>query len=282
MGGIFVDNTEGADTFTIQTEVFRVRLACHDLMSLGEEHAEGVSILVQAARGEALVGRVKPGNVALGQDGIRDAFPLNFGGVDTGGVVSTGMEEKHGTIGGTVDVIDHTFVVQAFVCGVPIFVGALVDSCVAEDGVVSAPGRATGVHGLVGEEESDEFSTNAKRASSGQSLNSGNTAFFDGSAVAHEHSTGELAELGVTTLGEVFLVEIGSGGNFLFSSFDALQHKGFAFIGTVSTDTDVHFARVLGSQEQGLDAKDGVGGSLFNVIREGAGRSSDALYVGGG
>ena len=68
-------------------------------MTLLDKMTDGEGILGGVSRGEALVGHVKEGEELSLLDEVRDFFPLSRGGVDTGGVVSAGVQENDSTLG---------------------------------------------------------------------------------------------------------------------------------------------------------------------------------------
>mmetsp|Transcript_15854 Transcript_15854/g.31047 ORF Transcript_15854/g.31047 Transcript_15854/m.31047 type:complete len:263 (+) Transcript_15854:448-1236(+) len=206
VGRVSSDNVESADTFAVQTKVLGKGLRGHDLVSLGKEVVDCPGILVKVARSKSLVSRVKPADVAFCLDSSADAFPLFLGRVNSGRVVSARVKDEDRTVGGAVDVSDHTFVVKVPVLGVPVAVGTLVDASMVQDRVVSAPGWHGCENGPVAKEFLDKGGTDAETASSGQGLNCSHAAFLDASGITQEHIAGEGAELGVARLRKVFFV----------------------------------------------------------------------------
>jgi hypothetical protein len=61
-------------------------------VALLDEVARSESVLVSVTAGEALVGHVEEGKVALLLDDIADLTPLLLGGVNTGRVVSASVQ----------------------------------------------------------------------------------------------------------------------------------------------------------------------------------------------
>lgn len=76
-------------------------LAESDLVALGDEVADGECITVDVSRGEALVGHVEEGEVALLLDDLGDLLPVLLGWVNTSRVVGTGMQEDNRALGST-------------------------------------------------------------------------------------------------------------------------------------------------------------------------------------
>lgn len=110
-----------------------------DVVTLLDKISHGEGILVGVTAGEALVGHVEEGKVALGLDGIADLLPLLDGGVDTGRVVGAGMEEEHASLGGGLDVCQHALEVQADGLLVVVAVLLNLETRIAEDGLVVSP-----------------------------------------------------------------------------------------------------------------------------------------------
>lgn len=137
--GVLCDDGEGADTLAVETHVLGEGLGEADVVALLDEVADGEGVGVGVTRGEALVGHVEEGVVALGLDDVGDLAPLLGGRVDTGGVVSAGVEEEDGALGGGLDVGDHALKVEAD--GLGVVVAVLVDgeTRVVEDGAVVGP-----------------------------------------------------------------------------------------------------------------------------------------------
>lgn len=127
--GVGADNGEGANTLTVETlgnvsmrkslysfkttdHVLGETLAEGNLVTLLDEVADGEGILVSVSTGEALVGHVEEGVVTILLDDIAQRAPLLLGRVDTGGVVSAGMEKDNAALGHLLDVLDHTLEVE--------------------------------------------------------------------------------------------------------------------------------------------------------------------------
>lgn len=61
-------------------------------MTLLDEVSRGKSITVRVTTGKALVGHIEESEVALLLHDIANLAPLILGGINTGGVVSTGVQ----------------------------------------------------------------------------------------------------------------------------------------------------------------------------------------------
>ena len=137
--GVLTHDGEGTNTLAVKTHVLGERLSKADVVALLDEVADGEGILVGVARGEALVGHVEEGEVAGVSDSLGDLLPLLLGGINTSGVVSTGVEEEDATLRGGLDVGNHALEVEAN--GVLVVVPVLLDleAGIGEDGTVVSP-----------------------------------------------------------------------------------------------------------------------------------------------
>lgn len=98
-GGIGAHKVEAAGTLTVETHDLGERLSNHHLEALAEEKTQAVSILVERARGETLVGGIKEGVELSALANISDLLPLGLSWVHTSGVVGARVQ-KHGRAGG--------------------------------------------------------------------------------------------------------------------------------------------------------------------------------------
>lgn len=94
------DQREGSGTLTIETHVLGKGLGEGNQVTVLDELAESIGILVSVSRGETLVGHVEEGKVASILDNLRELIPLSLAGVDTGRVVSAGVQQDDRTLGG--------------------------------------------------------------------------------------------------------------------------------------------------------------------------------------
>lgn len=155
------DGVEATSTLTVETEVLGEALSDQELEALLDEVADGSSIAREAARSKALVGRVKEGEVLLGPDDLSKLLPLIESRVDSGRVVSAGVEENDGLVRRALDGSLHTLKVQPFGLLVEVRVVGGGKTDIVEDLVVVRPGGIRHVDGAValeelGEEESAE------------------------------------------------------------------------------------------------------------------------------
>ena len=117
------------------------RLGEQNLVAILDELTDGKGIAVRVAAGKALVGHVEEGQVTHLGENLGDFLPLLGGRIDTGGVVSAGVEEERAAGGSTLEVLNHALKVEAD--GVLVVVAVLLDleARVLEDGLVVGPGR---------------------------------------------------------------------------------------------------------------------------------------------
>lgn len=137
---------ESAGTLTVKTHGLSEGLGNHHLEALSKEETETVRVFVKRARGEALVGGVEEGIELVALANIRDLLPLFFSGIDTSGVVSTGVKKHTGTSLGGLEVSKHTFNIKTSGLGVVVSVFMDFDSASSKDGVVVSPSRVAQVN----------------------------------------------------------------------------------------------------------------------------------------
>lgn len=94
------DEGEGTGTLTVETHVLGEGLGESNQVTVLDELAEGIGILVSGARGETLVGHVEEGKVTSILDNLGELVPLSLGGVDTSGVVGTSVHQDDGSLRG--------------------------------------------------------------------------------------------------------------------------------------------------------------------------------------
>jgi len=266
-GGILVraDEMHAASTLTVETHDLSEGLSDDHLEALGEEEAEAIGILVEAAGGETLVGSVEEGVKLVALANISDLLPLSLRGVDTCRVVSTGVEENARAGLSALEVGEHASDIEALGRLVEVAVLADVDASSLEDGVVVAPGRVANVEG--GRPElGKEFSNDTESTSAGEGLHASDVFVTNERAVeAEEDTLGALTELGETVDREVLLVEGHVSDDGGLSGADDGEDERLAVVVTVCSNTEVDLVRVLVILEAGGEAKDGVDGGHRHV-----------------
>jgi len=138
---------ESASTLTIKTHGLSEGLGNTHLETLSKEETKTVSVFVKRARSEALVGGVEEGIKLVSLADIRDLLPLFFSGIDTSGVVSTGVKKHTGASLGGFEVSNHSLNVKTSGLSVVVSVFMDFDSAGSEDAVVVTPSRVAHVHG---------------------------------------------------------------------------------------------------------------------------------------
>lgn len=198
--------------------------------------ADGKGVLVNVATGESLVGHVEEGKVALLLGDLGELLPLLLRRVDTGGVVSAGVEKEDAALGGGLDISDHALKVEAN--GVLVVVAVLLDleASVGEDGLVVGPGRGGDVNLLLaGVEAGEEVGANAQGASAGDGLGDGQ-AVEGGRVLAIGELGSQRGELGNTGDAGILLVQL-LINNLLLGFADGWQDIGLSLVITVSANT---------------------------------------------
>mmetsp|Transcript_3709 Transcript_3709/g.4242 ORF Transcript_3709/g.4242 Transcript_3709/m.4242 type:complete len:306 (+) Transcript_3709:430-1347(+) len=275
--GIGADEVQAAGTLTVQTHDLGEGLSDDHVEALAEEEAKAVGILVEGARGEALVRSVEEGVELSALANIGDLLPLGLSGVHTGGVVGAGVEEHGGARLGAVEIRDHALDVETLGLLVEVAVLADGDASGGKDLVVVAPGGVANIDGT-GSELLQELADDAEGASSGESLDGGDSGITNERAVpAEEDTLGALSELGKTVDGEVLLVEGAVGDDSGLSLAHDGEDVGLAVVVAVSADTEVNLIGVLVVLEANGQTEDGIGGGHGHVSELSV-QSSESLH----
>lgn len=106
-GLVGADEVESSGTLTVESHDLGERLSNDHLEALVEEKTETVSVLIEGAGGETLVGGIEEGVELSGLADISDLLPLGLSRVNTGGVMGAGVEKNAGSWGGVVQVSEH-------------------------------------------------------------------------------------------------------------------------------------------------------------------------------
>lgn len=208
-------------------------LAKSNVVALLHEVTGSKGILVSVTTGKALVGHVEEGKVTLLLHDVANLAPLLLGGVDTGRVVSAGVEKDDAVLGGSLDVGKQAIEVKAN--GVLVVVAVLVNlqTGVLEDSGVVGPAGGGEVDLLrVRVEALQESSTDSQSAGTGDGLGDDETVLLEDGGIGTvgqlSSSLGEGRDTGDTG---VFLVEAG-GDNLVLCSTDGRQDVGLALVVT--------------------------------------------------
>lgn len=233
--GRLADKGESTNTLTIETHVLGETLAQGNVVALFHKVARSEGILVSVSAGKALVGHVEEGKVALLLHDVANLAPLVLSRVNTGRIVSAGMEQDNAVLGSGLDVGNQALEVETD--GVLVVVAVLLhlDTGVLEDSVVVGPAGGGEVDLLrVRVEALQESTTNSQGTSAGNGLGDNETIVLQDGRVG---TVGELR----SSLGEgrnasdagVLLVET-RGNNLVLSSANGGQNVGFALVVTYS------------------------------------------------
>mgnify|MGYP000868618480 CR=1 FL=1 len=205
-------------------------------MTVLDELADGEGVAVSIARGKALVSHVEERHVTHLSADLGDLLPLLRGGVDTGRVVSTSVEEENATRGGITEVGNHAIEVKANSVLVVVAVLLDLDSGVLEDGLVVSPRRGGDADDLLARVPTvEELGANTKSTSTRDGLGRGNPV-EGGGIRAVGQLDGGLGEFGNTSDTSILLVHLLLDDG-LLSLADRGQDVGLASIVAVGTDT---------------------------------------------
>ena len=206
-------------------------LAQSDVVALLDKVTGRESVLVGVAAGEALVGHVEEGKVTLLLHDVADLAPLVLSGIDTGGVVSTGVQQDDAVVGGGLDVGDQALKVQAD--GVLVVVAVLLhlQAGVLEDGVVVGPAGVGQVDLLrVGVEALQERTADSQGTGAGDGLGDDETAVLDdGRVLAIGQLRGGAGERRDTGDAGIFLVAA-RGNDLVLGGADGGENVGLALV----------------------------------------------------
>lgn len=154
-------------------------------MTLLDEVSRGESITVRVTTGKALVGHIKESEVALLLHDIANLAPLVLGGINTGGVVSTGVQQDDAVVGSGLDVSDEALEVKANSVLVVVTVGGDLHSGVLEDGGMVGPAGSGKVDLLsVRVEALQESTSDSQGTGTGNGLSDNKTVLLDDGGVA--------------------------------------------------------------------------------------------------
>lgn len=205
-------------------------------MALLNEVTDSESILISVAAGEALVGHIEESEVALVLDNGGDLLPLLGGGINTGGVVSTGVEEEDAALGSSLEVSSQTLEVKTNGLLVVVAVLLNLEAGVGEDGLVVGPRGGRDVDLLsTGVELLEEGGTNSQSTGSGDGLGDGD-AVEGGRVSAVGELGGSGSELGDTSDASILLVQLVLD-DLLLGLANRGKNVGLASVITVGTDT---------------------------------------------
>lgn len=263
--GVFGDEREHTGTLTVEAHIFSERLAEGDLHAGLNKQSHGVGIPVAVTRSKALVGHVEEREQSTLLDDLANLLPLLVGGVDTGGVVSTGVQQDGGAWLGGLEIGDQAVKVEANVLGIVIAVLGGLNAGSSEHCLVVCP-SGSGKEDLLGREElGEELSSDPQRTSTGDGLGGGDAALLERSGVL-SISEGDscLNKGGNTSDSGVFLVQF-FGSDLLFGLTNRFQHVRLAIVVAVGTHPEVDLVRRLILLEGLGDTENSIWGTLRDV-----------------
>ena len=163
--GAAADEGEAAGTLTVEAEVLREGLEEHDVFGVLLEHADGVAILEEITRCEALVSRVESAEDVLALDDLSGLLPLSFSEIDTGRVVSTDVEHNDRVVLSIADILLHALEVETLGRRVVVAIGLHVVADESTNRLVDGPGRVghEEINVLVGVPLGEELEAEAER-----------------------------------------------------------------------------------------------------------------------
>ena len=207
VGAGCADEMESARALAVETEVLGEGLGDAQLEALFDEVADGPGVADEITGCEALVGAVEEGEVVALAHGHGDVLPLFLGGVDTGRIMSAGMEEDDGTGRGSAQGGDHAIEVEALGLRGEVGVVGEGESDIGEDLVVVGPGwRGEVERGFVGMEAREEETSQMNGARAGDGLKRADAVFADGRTVgAHDEPLSGGNDICQAFDGEVFV-----------------------------------------------------------------------------
>jgi len=121
-GSMLLHHRQVAGTLAVEAKVLGERLAGEELKATLHKVPHGPGIAIRIATGKALVGGIKEREELLLFKQISQFDPLLLGGVDTGGIVGTGVQDDHSTGWGLVQIGHHVLEVQLALVLVPVAV----------------------------------------------------------------------------------------------------------------------------------------------------------------
>ena len=142
---------ECASALTVEPHGFGERLGYDHLEAFLDEVADSVSVFLETAGGETLIGHVEEGEEIVLLHHLRDLVPLLRRRVNTRGVVSARVQQYDGAWLGVCEIADHSVEVESLGLRVIVSVVADLEARGLEDGRVVRPGGPAHVDGGLAE-----------------------------------------------------------------------------------------------------------------------------------
>ena len=103
---------KGTTSLTIETHGLGEGLSNHHLEALLNKVADSISILIEAARSESLVGNIKVGEEVVLFHDLGNFVPLLRSRINTGWVVSADVQQNDGVVLGVLQVLGESLKVE--------------------------------------------------------------------------------------------------------------------------------------------------------------------------
>jgi len=114
------DEMQASDSFSVESEILGITLGEHILNSGSFEDSERLNVSFNISGGISLIGTIEVRVQLLFLENLSKLSPLIRGGVNSGGVVGTGMQ-KHNAAGFSIGKsLAHSFEVESFGLGVEV------------------------------------------------------------------------------------------------------------------------------------------------------------------
>lgn len=240
LGGL-TDEGESTNTLTVEAHILSETLAQSNVVALLHKVTRSESILVSVTAGKTLVGHVEEGKVALLLHDVANLAPLVLSRVNTGRVVSAGVEQDDAILRSSLDVGKQTLEVETD--GVLVVVAVLLhlETRVLEDSVVVGPAGGGEVDFLcVRVEALQESTTDSQGTGTRDGLGDNETVVLeDGRIGTVGEFRSSLSERRNTSDAGVLLVET-RGNNLVLSSANGGQNVGLALVVTCSSRTKIN------------------------------------------
>lgn len=162
---VVADEMESTGTLTIEAHDFGKGLGDDHLEALVEEETEAVTIFVKVTGCESLVSGVEEGEQFVFLAHLGNHGPLLLGGVNSGRVVGTSVQQDNGTSLSLREILEHSIDIETLGLGIEIAVRVGGQTAGFEDSLVVSPSRLAHVDGDLAELV-DEFADNLEGTSS--------------------------------------------------------------------------------------------------------------------
>lgn len=239
---------EGSYSLSIKTEVLGERLNHHHLEAVFQEDLHGFGIFGQVTGGVSLIGRVKEREKLLLLENLSQLDPLFSSGINSGGVVGTGVKNHNGAGGSLVKAVFHSLKVKSFGFREEIGVFRGLQTSIFDDIQMVRPGRVRD-EDMPRHESSNEIETDSQASGSTQALHSGDFAFLNQGVGLSEHQLSGKDDEGVKSVhSQVLFIEfsfLGFVSKDVGSFSHTLEYIRLFVIVPVGADSQVHLLWVF-------------------------------------